>query len=473
MKSLSNKNQQNMKSKKFMISAGVAAVLMTLPSSCRENEFGTVDLSDSSDSTVTATFTYSHPVALYTAADFARVKAGLANGTAPDAVKTEFNNLVNNRFTQPSYKATPLVQIVRGDSKGTIYTDGKEHYAEAMNDAAAAYQLGLLWQLTGNEDYAKQGVDILNQWAATCTAVTSNDANHVLAAGAQGFTFALAGEELRTYGGWAQSQFEAFKAWMVRVFASVNKEFLDNHGKTTCGPRHYWANWDLVSLCSYFQIGILTENNDMVNFVINYFTKSGVGNGNINYLCIGGPHTDPLGSGETLLQSQESGRDQGHATMSCAVAIQLCQAAWALYQGNPAVTQLDFYGANDNAILKMAEFVALTNMRDGTDHANAEGAWTISQTQIPWTTVGPWCTGNDSHEASKPHTQFSVTGRGTTRPGWETLYQHYRAQGIGATVYAKRMADKIRPEGGAGDNRYGSNSSAFDQIGWGTLMMYQ
>lgn len=33
----------------------------------------------------------------------------------------------------------------------------------------------------------------------------------------------------------------------------------------------------------------------------------------------------------------------------------------------------------------------------------------------------------------------------------------------------------MRPEGGVGEtaNRYGSNSGAFDQLGWATLMLYR
>ena len=70
-------------------------------------------------------------------------------------------------------------------------------------------------------------------------------------------------------------------------------------------------------MCSYFAIGILNEDDEMVNFVVNYF-YNGVGNGYIGKL-IQGTFSDPLGSGEEIAQNQESGRDQGHAMMSIAV----------------------------------------------------------------------------------------------------------------------------------------------------------
>lgn len=103
----------------------------------------------------------------------------------------------------------------------------------------------------------------------------------------------------------------------------------------------------------------------MVNFVVNYF-YNGAGNGCIKKL-IQGTFDDPLGSGEEIAQNQESGRDQGHAMMSVAVTGNLCQMAYTLFQCNPSVPELDFFAAKDNAVMKMGEYTALLNLRDGND----------------------------------------------------------------------------------------------------------
>lgn len=458
----------------FTTSALMVALTMT---ACQKNEYGTVDLSGY-EPVAQPSIVYNHPCALYTADDFARVKTELSNGTAPDVVKQEFNVLKNNTYTTGEYltKTHVVDKIVRGAN--STYT---ENYINANRDAAAAYQFGLLWQITGDETYAKRGFDILEAWVSGCKEVWTGTSDSRLAAGAIGFTFALAGEELRNYSGWTESKFAEYKKWMVDVFSTVNYSFLMNHNGVTCGATHYWSNWDLINLCSYLQIGILTENDDMVNFVTEYFTKSGIGNGNVSKLCLA-EKNDPLGTGEKLMQNQESGRDQGHASMSCAVTIQLCQTAWALFQGNPTLTNLNYYTANNCAVLKMAEYVALTNLKNGTANDNSDGTWLIPVNDIntkAWTTVGPWCSGPDSHEASHAHTAFSENGRGTIRPGWETLLMHFTKvapndlSSSTGTRYVKAFADKLRPECGSGDARYGSNSGAFDQIGWGTLMMYQ
>lgn len=449
--------------------------LCTILASCQVNEYG--DMSDIVDKWNEVkpqpidTLVFTHPCALYTSADFERVARSLENGSAPAAVQQEFQALKDCRYTNGDYGKVKhaTVEIVRGDPKGTI--EGTENYATAMRDAASAFQFGLLWNLTKDEEYAKRGVLILNDWAETCERVTANDPNYYLAAGCQGFTFALAGELLRGYTEWTETEQASFRQWMIDVFATVNLDFLTRHCSTTCGAGHYWSNWDLVNMCSYFQIGILCENKEMIEYICNYFLRNGNGNGNLAHLMTAS-HTDPLGTGEILYQMQESGRDQGHATMAIAVTVQLCQAAKALYQSNPLITDLDFFGAKDNAVLHGAEYIALTNLRQGSKNDNSDGAWLINVDQIPFTTVGPWCKGGDNHEASHEHTVFDSEGRGTARTNWEMVVAHYKGKGL-PCLYSETFAQKMRPECGSGDDRYGQNSGAFDQVGWSTLMLYQ
>jgi len=467
-----------MKLNKIMLIAGFAA-LVTLQTSCRENEYGTVDLTmpsdEPTDDPIEAQYTYDHPCAMYSQADFDRVKASLDEGTAPQAVQDAFTELTNSQFAQLSYQARPQEWIVRGDATGT--PPGVENYAYAMRDAASAYQQALLWKLTGNDQYAAAAVRTLNAWAVTCKGITSNDSNQALAAGAQGYTFACAAEILLDYDGWSDADINTFKQWMVDVFASKNIDFLETHGGSNNCPLHYWSNWDLVNMCSYLAIGILTENDEMVNYVVNYF-YTGAGNGCINNL-IQGTFDDPLGTGEQICQNQESGRDQGHAEMSAMVAANLAQMAYTLYTKNPSVSQLDFFSANDNALLKMGEYVALSNLRNGSDNANKDGQWVIAATDMPFNTYEYCidCACRDKNHGATHTTLANDEGRGGVRPGWEIYYTHYKGiKGLSSGfTYVKQFADKMRPECGVGEpqNRYGYNSGAFDQLGWGTLMLYR
>ena len=462
---------------KNILITGFVGCALCATTACQKNEYGTVDLSKYTPAPV-VTLTYNHPCALYSAADFARVKAAIAAGTLNAAQQEEFDYLKQNRYVIGDYGVVTHAheQIVRGNPTGT--KEGVENYGDAMKDAAAAYQFGLLWQLTGNTEYAEKGVKILKAWVSTCKEVWAADNNYYLAAGAQGFTFALAGEELRTWSGWSESEFTEFKNWMVNVFADKNYKFLQTHGSPNCGtPKHYMSNWDLVNLCSYLQIGILTENDEMVKFVTNYFTKTGDGLGalpNIQQFTYN--FTLPDGTKEKVTQAQESGRDQGHATMAIVVAAHLAQAAWALFEDNPTYTDLDYFSADDGALRRMAEYNALANLKTGTHdqitivngHGEQGGNWLYQLTEIPFTTAGPWCT-NTSHEAGKQQTKFGDESRGNLRPGYEIFYKHYKTD----NYFIKKYAEVQRPEHGSGDDRYTQNSGGFDQIGWGTLMLYQ
>lgn len=463
--------------KKCLIIAGMAALVL-LPTSCRENEFGSVDLTMPTTPTtpdVDATYTFNHPCAMYTADDFARVKAELDGNTIPEVAQA-FAALKASPYSSLSRMPEPQELIVRGDPKGTGID--KENYAYAMRDAAAAYQTALIWKLSGDEAYANKAIEIMNAWAKKCKKIASNDANQVLAAGAQGYTFACAAEMMLGYSGWNAGDVAKFKQWMLDVFAPKNKDFLEHKDANTCA-KHCWSNWDLVNMCSYMAIGILTEKSDMVNYVVNYFYK-GPGNGCINNLINGDLLADPLGSGEMLAQDQESGRDQGHAQMSAMVTANLAQMAYSLYEQNKLnadAAKLDFFAANDNALLKLGEYVALSNLRNGSDNANKEGQWIVAAANMPFNKL-EYCVGCSCRDKnhSAVHTSLADdAGRGSVRPGWEIYYNHYaKVKGLtSGFIYVKQMADKMRPECGSGDSRYGNNSGAFDQLGWSTLMLYR
>ena len=66
------------------------ALLIAVQTSCRENEFGVVDLTlpEGVYVPVEAEYTYNHPCAMFNQADFDRVKKMLNDGTAPQKVIT-------------------------------------------------------------------------------------------------------------------------------------------------------------------------------------------------------------------------------------------------------------------------------------------------------------------------------------------------------------------------------------------------
>lgn len=461
----------------------------SLGAACTEIEDGTTDIDSWPTPVKPVTYAYTitdENMGMYNKSDFERVRKSLEDGTAPAEVVEEFNMLKDSRFAQINYTPNPLEWVVRGKDDGAHgNAEGGQNYNACMNDATASYQLAMLWHLTGDDRYADAGINVLNQWAAKCKGRFSTDSNALLLS-AQSATFANAALMLRSYEKWSADEQKKFKDWLVSAWSTYDRGFMDNHNGTCL--EHYWSNWDLVAMCSYFSIGVLTNDDDMINYVVNLFYRGngqGLTNGSLARLC-NAFHQDPLGSGETIGQNQESGRDQGHAQMSVAVSAQIAQLAYSLYKTNPDKPELDFFAANDNALMKMGEYVALFNLRKGTDAANAQGEWLIADAaNYPFqkyiycggsSQEGPLCSCQGAHTHGATHTAVANDGaRGNLRPNWEIYYNHYKNEkhlSMGYK-YAKMAADKMRPECGSGDPRYGFNSGAFDQIGWNTLMMYQ
>lgn len=372
-----------------------------------------------------------HVGGLHTAEDFIRVRAKVEVGAEPWL--SGYNKLISNSHAQATYTANPVVKLVRGG--GSREEPDPDNYSRAFNDAAAAYQLGLRWKISGDDIYAKAAVNILNAWASTCKRI-SGDSNTALAAGIYGYQFAVAGELIRDYSGWEPTDFSAYQQWMLDVFYSLNMAFLNSHWGTC--DSHYWANWDMANLASVMAIGILTDNRSIYNFAVNYL-QNGNGNGNwykaINHVFDG--------EDANLAQIQESGRDQGHATLVIALMGHICQLAWN--QGD------DFYGLDDNRFLKACEYTAKYN---------------VAKLNVPFHEYTRLWAANCAQ--TETHTAISDHGRGSVRPMWSAPYFHYTKIKDQVATYTELGVRTTLPEGGGGD--YGPNSGGYDQLGFGTLM---
>ena len=376
-----------------------------------------------------------HTGGLHTQADFDRIKSKLAANAEPWV--SGWNKLIVNSHAQTAYVANPTVKLIRG-GKSAEEPDA-DNYSRAMNDVAAAYQLGLRWKISGDTTYARAAVNILNAWAATSVKL-SGDPNIALGAGIYGYQFAIAGEFLRDYSGWQSADFVKYQQWMLKVFYPINYGFLSGH--FGCHPELEWSNWVLCNMASAMAIGILTDNRSIYNYVINYYQR-GLGNGN-NFKTIF--HVFP-GADSTMAQMQESGRDQGHCALSLALLTAICQLAWN--QGD------DLWGFRNNIVLKASEYVAKYN---------------IARLNVPyypysWHEGDPW---NGCGVKTTLLPEIGSGGRGNVRPMWAMIYNHYaKIKGISAP-YTLLGVQATLPEGGGGD--YGPNSGGFDQLGFGTLL---
>jgi hypothetical protein len=332
-----------------------------------------------------------------------------------------------------------------------------------MYDAAAAYQLALRYQLSGNTVFADAAVKLFNAWATNCKGIlrmegyTNNipDPNLYLIP-IQAHQWANAAELLRDYNGWDRNDFEKFKTWMKDTFYSVSNMFLKNHNGGQ-GNMHYWLNWDLAQMTSILSIGILCDDNVLINQAIVYF-KNEEGRykeaGNIEN-AVPFLHQDS-DSDEILGQCEESGRDQGHATLCVSLMGAFCQMAYSIGE--------DLFAFDNYRAVAMAEYVGKYNLIK--DEAFNKGTlvgddFVYDSNSFPYTSYS---------NPSYTNATISTDQRGTKRPAWELFYGYCKAKGI-SSIYSGKWAEQMRPDGGGGN--YGPNSGGFDQLGFGTLMYYR
>jgi autotransporter-associated beta strand protein len=362
---------------------------------------------------------FEHPGCLSTAADIERMKAKIAAGAEPWA--SGYAVLTNNWHSSASYNANPYDYIRRGGDN--------QNYTAIMNDAAAAYQCALRWRITGDTNFAESARRNMDGYSSTLINIGgSTDA--LLCLGAQGFDFACAAELLRNYQPWVDSGGLArFQNMLIDKFyqSSVHGNglywFLEAHNGTCYS--HYWLNWDGFALSAAAAIGVVCDRRDIFEHVVNYYKGAGAGNG-MATRAVHFMHPGYLG------QSQEAGRDMGHASVDPVLFAQFAEVAWN--QGE------DLYGFNDNGILAMNEYTVRAMTADG----------------VPWVNYAG-CDVNTT----------TVAVGSNFRAGQDLIWNHYvNRRGLSAP-YTMPWSIANRPEGGGGN--YGGNSGGFDQIGFTTL----
>jgi len=343
-----------------------------------------------------------HPGGLHTQADLDRMKAKVAAGAHPWI--DDWNLLIADPLAQKTYTAASLPNMGRSRQR-------------ADQDAHAAYLNAIRWYISGDTSYANNAVAILNKYAYTVNQVpTGTDIPGLIGIAIQ--DFALAGEVLRIYPGWAPTDFAKFQSMFTTYLYPVVNNFLTNHNGACIS--HYWANWDAANVGALIAMGVLNDNQAWFNQGVDYF-KNGPGSGSM----LNAVYTVFPGN---LGQWQEAGRDQEHDQLGVGLLGYAAQTAWN--QG------IDLFSYSNNRLLAGAEFTGQYN----------------SWLDVPYTTY------NNCDNVNQYYPSVNGRGRLDDRPVWELLYNHYTVLGGLGTPNTKHMAELMRPEHGSADH-----------FGYGTL----
>ncbi|GIC87261.1 uncharacterized protein Aud_003645 [Aspergillus udagawae] len=370
-----------------------------------------------------------HPGLLVSDSDITRAQQKIKANAEPWT--TSWNTLTRLRFSDASYTPSPVSVVYRGAS------DGNAANAENLwHDVAAAFNLALRWKISSNTSFADAASDILHAWATTLTALGGGDDKY-LTAGLQGYELANAAELLRDYEPFAKNVLPSVIDMANEIFIPMHYKWLRHEEPSEHNILHFFANWELCNVASAMAMGVLTENQTVWDFAVDYF-KQGDGNGAINN-AISDIVEEP-GTGKALGQGQEAGRDQGHSALDVQLLAVIGQQAWN--QGE------DLFAFNDSRILKGIEYFARYNL--GHD--------------VPFV---PYSNGIVSF------TEVSSASRGAMRPTWELLHSHYvMIKGMDApwtTLFLNESLTYYKgAEGGAGS--WGEGSGHYDGLGWGSLL---
>ena len=352
-----------------------------------------------------------HPGLLNNEADFERMRTKAALGIEPWA--SAYAAMDNDWTSRQAgtWVPHPAVTVTRDANGG--------NFATFANDIAVAYGSALRWKVSGDTAYAEQAILILNAHATTMTGI-GGDPNFQLLH-INGYQFACAAEIMRSYSGWATADFQAFQTMMTNVFAPSGKDFLTRHMGQ--GYSYMWANWDLCTMNSLYALGVLCDDTNLTTVATDYF-YNGLGEGcidrTVNFI-----HPGHFG------QTQEAGRDQGHNSLEIALLAPLCEMAW--HQG------VDLYGYKNNRVLSGAEYVAKYNLFN-----DVPFSLYAQETGYPYPTIS---------------TQISAYQRGSSRPGWEIIYNHYVNRKGLAAPWSAAFAAQLRPTG-----YYGQDQPGFDTM---------
>lgn len=472
--------------KKIFLAFASTLLLIAGPSCNEIVEDGSIDWEqwkedkeNQEDMPVYQVYTLNHPCLLHTQSDFDYVKAHI--GEEPYA--SALTKLKSSQYCNTSYQANPVEYLARLDAGNWAQMGGRwenagiadlwyegihNNYTNFMRDAAAAYQLALLYKLEGNTDAANTSRNIMMKWATVNKGILRNNKGEIIDSNErlilfQPYQMAVAAEMLRDYNGWGTTpEFERFVTWMDETFYPLAEEQIQVQQNS--GGGHYWLNWDLAAMTTILSIGVLSENQDYINEAIMYFKGVGAGPGNIRK-AVPFLHQDP-DSDELLGQANELGRDQGHNTLCAAVMGVFCQMGLALGD--------DLFAYDDYKAIALAEYVAKYNLArealypdpmqnfSGMVVGASEADFEYRHSSFPFEIY----TYGDAGTMTEP----SQDGRGTVRPGWDYWVGYANTHGISA-IYATKKAERIRPDGGGG--HYSGNSGGFDQIGFSTLMGYR
>lgn len=246
----------------MMLASALGAV------SCSEIEDGVSDIDswDIPEVYEPQTYKFTHPCLLHSSADINYVKSHLTASPWSDG----YQKLLSSGYSNVGYKASPVEYLARLDANnwGKLndrwqnagiadkwYEGIHNNYTNFFKDCAAAYQLGLKWQLAGDAAAAQSAIGIINAWATKNKGILTNKNGELIDPNENLIMFqvhqiANAMELVRDYNSWGTSpEFTAAVNWLKTAFYPLCSKFLKEQN-----GQHFWMNWDMAQMTAILRL---------------------------------------------------------------------------------------------------------------------------------------------------------------------------------------------------------------------------
>lgn len=308
-----------------------------------------------------------HPGVTYTEADILRIKAMVEAQVEP-YYTTWLAYKKSGHLTAEGPKSTdvPETEIPNDDYyNGVIGAPGRR-----------ALDAALYYRITGDENYAKKAVAIINFRSYYSTLNCSTAA---LSCGKVNLLIEAA-ELMRDYEGWAKADQDRFKTMLRNVFYPKLKDF----------DRGRWGNQGLFAVRALLAMGVYLDDEIIYSHAYNYILQKPRATGDKDKFPLGAPtrrsevtsggghgaatdeymrvYNSPTTYGNTEYyydealtnyilengQVEEAARDQGHTMVGTSMYVNIAEICWN--QGD------DLYGASNNRILLGNEWTFRYNL---------------------------------------------------------------------------------------------------------------
>jgi len=264
---------------------------------------------------------FQHPGVLISKTQLDFIKAQVSQKVDP--IYSAYQKAVASSFASKTYKT-------KGPPPGGIidcgsYSNPNIGCSDADDDGSAALLQAVLWYITGDNEYSKNSISIMNHYASNLKG--HNNSNAPLQTGWDCQKWPAAGEIIRySNAGWSDSEITAYS----NMLKNVNLPEIIDGSKSN-------GNWEISMIDGMIGIAVFSEDEDLYNHAVTFWKQRIPA---YFYYHTDGDHPvpaprgNPSWYGQKVYNSsvdgvaQETCRDLGHTAYGIAGATHAAETAY-------------------------------------------------------------------------------------------------------------------------------------------------